>query len=112
MFIGPTRCVCRTNIGRFNGPENARKGYRMNVMTLVDFLCQENIGLKVSGCALIFSDGHLTFQWFCYADVVDVYRSKDFTCDTFDNVDSFMVNESKLSGVLDGIRDYRTDKGK
>ncbi len=79
----------------------------MNAQELLDFLRQENIGLKVSDHALIFSDGRLTFQWFCDANAVNVYRSNDFTCDTFDNVGAFMINDSKLSDVLDGIRDYR-----
>lgn len=78
---------------------------------IVDWLCQENMGLKVRGGEISLSDGHTTFGWFPTSNTVNVYRT-DGVCDVFDNVDCFTISDDAcLLDVLDAVKDYRTDKG-
>lgn len=78
---------------------------------VVDWLCQENMGLKVLGGEIVLSDGQTTFGWFPTSNTVNVYRA-DGICDVFDNIDAFTIpDDACLLDVLHYVREYRTDKG-
>ncbi len=85
----------------------------MNAQELLNFLCQENIGLEVwdsacEGCRLYSFqcqyDDKRRFEWYHESLTVNVW-----TIDG-ENIDCFTMNDATLSDVLRGIKEYRTDK--
>ena len=78
----------------------------MTATELIDYLCQENMGLTIIHGEFDFADLDLGYRyiWTNGSDTVNVYRGSE-------NVDCFTMNDATLSDVLRGIKEYRTDKG-